>query len=282
MTIKRIGVLTGGGDAPGLNAVIRAVTKSAICQHGWEVMGIEDGFDGLILPDKVQPLTLESVRGILPRGGTILGTTNRGNPFAFGVKVGDKIEVRDVSDELIARCRELALDCLVVIGGDGSLHIALELFEKGLRVVGVPKTIDNDIGATERCFGFPDGRADRHRGAGQAAHDGREPSPGDAAGGDGAGGGLDRPGERAGRRGRRHPDPGDPVQDVVHHRDDPPAGAVGAQVQHHRGVGGREDRGRAPRCTRTRASRAAGCRGWAGSACWWRRRSSGRPARRRG
>lgn len=154
MTIKRIGVLTGGGDAPGLNAVIRAVTKAAVCQHDWEVIGIEDGFEGLLTSGKAAPLTLETVRGILPRGGTILGTTNRGNPFAFAVQVDGKTVVRDVSDDLIARCRDLGLDCLVVIGGDGSLHIALELLEKGLRVVGVPKTIDNDIGATERCFGF--------------------------------------------------------------------------------------------------------------------------------
>jgi 6-phosphofructokinase 1 len=154
MTIKRIGVLTGGGDAPGLNAVIRAVVKAAIGQHGWEVMGIEDGYDGLVSPDRAHPLSLAAVRGILPRGGTILGTTNRGNPFAYAVQMGDKVEVRDVSDEAIARCHDLGLDCLVVIGGDGSLHIALELMEKGLRVVGVPKTIDNDIGATDRCFGF--------------------------------------------------------------------------------------------------------------------------------
>jgi ATP-dependent phosphofructokinase / diphosphate-dependent phosphofructokinase len=154
MTIQRIGVLTGGGDAPGLNAVIRAVTKAAIGQHGWEVTGIEDGFDGLVLPNKTRPLTLDSVRGILPLGGTILGTTNRGNPFAYAVTVGDKTEVRDVSDDVIRRCSELALDALVVIGGDGSLSIANELHEKGLSVVGVPKTIDNDIAATDRCFGF--------------------------------------------------------------------------------------------------------------------------------
>lgn len=153
-SVQRIGVLTGGGDAPGLNAVIRAVTKAAILQHGWQVIGIEDGFDGLVLPGKTRPLTLESVRGILPRGGTILGTTNRGNPFAYAVKVGDRVEVRDVSDTVIARCKELGLDCLVVIGGDGTLHIALELFRKGLMLVGVPKTIDNDIAATDRTFGF--------------------------------------------------------------------------------------------------------------------------------
>ncbi len=154
MTIKRIGVLTGGGDAPGLNAVIRAVTKTAITRHGWEVIGIEDGFDGLVAPGKTRPLCLEDVRGILPRGGTILGTTNRGNPFSYAVQVGDKVEVRDVSADVIARCQALGLDCLVVIGGDGSLHIALELAEKGLNVVGVPKTIDNDIAATDRTFGF--------------------------------------------------------------------------------------------------------------------------------
>lgn len=158
-SIKRIGVLTGGGDCPGLNAVIRAVVKSATSQYGWQVLGIEDGFEGLILPDKVHPLTPEDVRGILPRGGTILGTTNRANPFHYEVeeRAADgsrSIQVRDVSDQVLKRAEQLGMDVLITIGGDGSLRIAYELMEKGLKVVGVPKTIDNDLLMTEVTFGF--------------------------------------------------------------------------------------------------------------------------------
>ena len=151
---KRIGVLTGGGDCPGLNAVIRSVVKTAILQYDWEVLGIEDGFEGLIQPGKIRPLTVADVRGILPRGGTILGTTNRANPFAYEVETEHGVEVFDVSDDVIRRAQVLGLDALIVIGGDGSLRIAQELMEKGLRVVGVPKTIDNDIRATQVTFGF--------------------------------------------------------------------------------------------------------------------------------
>ncbi len=151
---KRIGVLTGGGDCPGLNAVIRAVVKTAYNDYGWEVLGIEDGFEGLIQPGKVRPLTPADVRGILPRGGTILGTTNRANPFHYEVEVGGEIKVFDVSDDVVRHAQVLGLDALVVIGGDGSLRIAYELMRKGLPVVGVPKTIDNDLSATVITFGF--------------------------------------------------------------------------------------------------------------------------------
>ncbi len=152
--MKRIGILTGGGDAPGLNAVIRAVVKTAYSSHGYEVIGILDGFDGLLNPNGVVPLTPEEVRGILPRGGTILGAANRGNPFARKV-VRDGVEVvEDVSDEVVARIHELKLDTLIVVGGDGTLRITQELFEKGCPVVGVPKTIDNDIDGTDVTFGF--------------------------------------------------------------------------------------------------------------------------------
>jgi phosphofructokinase-like protein len=152
---KRIGVLTGGGDCPGLNAVIRAVVKTAIQKYGWGVLGIEDGFEGLILPDKIRPLTLTDVRGILPRGGTILGTTNRANPFAYKVRKKDgRLVTRDVSGEVADRIRELRLDALIVIGGDGSLKIAYEFYQMGVPVVGVPKTIDNDLGGTDITFGF--------------------------------------------------------------------------------------------------------------------------------
>jgi len=152
--MKRIAVLTGGGDAPGLNAVIRAVTKTAINIYGCEVLGIIDGYDGFIAPGGVIPLSLASVRGILPRGGTILGTANRGNPFARKVIQDGKEVVIDVSDEVVKAIQELHLDAVIVIGGDGTLHVGMELYDKGVPVIGVPKTIDNDVGGTEVTFGF--------------------------------------------------------------------------------------------------------------------------------
>lgn len=152
--MKKIGVLTGGGDAPGLNAVIRAVVKTAQNDYGCEVLGIRNGYDGFLNPDGLIPLGQDEVRGILPRGGTILGTANRGNPFARKV-VRDGVEVvEDTSGEVIAAIHRLGLDALVVIGGDGTLHISQELYERGVPVVGVPKTIDNDISGTEVTFGF--------------------------------------------------------------------------------------------------------------------------------
>lgn len=151
---RRIGVLTGGGDCPGLNAVIRAVVKTALNEYGWEVLGIEDGFEGLLAPGKVRRLGLDDVRGILPRGGTILGTTNRGNPFAYREREGDSIKTRDRSGEVVGRVEDLGLTALIVIGGDGSLRIAHELGQLGLPIVGVPKTIDNDLSATDVTFGF--------------------------------------------------------------------------------------------------------------------------------
>lgn len=152
--IKCIGVLTGGGDCPGLNAVIRAVVKTAINEYNWDVIGIEDGFEGLILPGKTRKLSIADVRGILPRGGTILGTTNRANPFNYHETTDGQVRPNDASDEVIRRANKLGIDVLVVIGGDGSLSIAHELGQKGLNVVGVPKTIDNDILETEITFGF--------------------------------------------------------------------------------------------------------------------------------
>ena len=155
MKKKRIGVLTAGGDCPDLNAVIRAVVKTAIGRHGWEVIGIEDGFEGLILPDKTRGLDYDSVRGILPLGGTILGSSNRANPFDYPVIQADgSVERQDVSPQIVERIGALGLEALVVIGGDGSLHIAQELFEQGAPVVGVPKTIDNDVNGTDVTFGF--------------------------------------------------------------------------------------------------------------------------------
>lgn len=152
--MKRIAVLTGGGDAPGLNAVIRAVVKTAIQVYGCEVLGVRNGYDGFIAKDGIFPLDLAAVRGILPRGGTILGTANRGNPFARKVMRDGREVVIDVSDEVAAAIHSLHLDAVVVIGGDGTLRIASEMHDKGVPVVGVPKTIDNDVGGTEATFGF--------------------------------------------------------------------------------------------------------------------------------
>ncbi|NPV27775.1 MAG: 6-phosphofructokinase [Firmicutes bacterium] len=151
--IKKIAVLTGGGDCPGLNAVIRAVVKTAINEYGLEVVGFLDGFNGAIY-NRIRPLGLSDISGILPRGGTILGTTNRDNPFAYPViQDGQRITV-DVSDQVIENIYRNGAQALVVIGGDGSLTIAKELFDKGLPVVGIPKTIDNDLSATDVTFGF--------------------------------------------------------------------------------------------------------------------------------
>ncbi len=150
----RIGVLSGGGDAPGLNAVIRAVTKTAIFKYGWEVIGIIDGFEGLLSPTKTRQLTSWNTRGILFVGGTILGTTNRGNPFAHKTVVNGREITEDMSAVVLNNIKELGLDCIVVIGGDGSLKIGHGLYKLGVPVIGVPKTIDNDLGATYVTFGF--------------------------------------------------------------------------------------------------------------------------------
>ncbi len=153
--MKRIGILTGGGDAPGLNAVIRAAVKTAIYEYGCEVLGIRDGYDGFIDGENgIIPLTVESVRGLLPRGGTILGAANRGNPYARKVIRDGKEVMVDVSDEIIKGIQRLEMDALLVLGGDGTLRIAHQLYQKGAPVIGVPKTIDNDIGGTELTFGF--------------------------------------------------------------------------------------------------------------------------------
>ncbi len=149
--LKRVGVLTGGGDCPGLNAVIRAVTKAAL-DGGLEVMGIEDGYLGLI-EDRMRVLRNPDVSGILAQGGTILGASNKANPSAYAVPEGDGWVVRDVREQIIEHCRKAALDALVIIGGDGTMSGAAELIERGLRVVGVPKTIDNDLWGTEITFG---------------------------------------------------------------------------------------------------------------------------------
>jgi phosphofructokinase-like protein len=157
--IQRIAICTGGGDAPGLNAVIRA-TVSAAANRGWQCMGIRDGFNGILQPDRypkggVELLTRERVRGISHLGGTIIGTTNKGNPFHYAVTLADgSVQDTDRSDEILQYFENAGIDALISIGGDGSLTIANELHRKGLRVVGVPKTIDNDLDKTFTTFGF--------------------------------------------------------------------------------------------------------------------------------
>ena len=159
MDIRRIAICTGGGDAPGLNAVIRAATVSAI-NRGWKVYGIRDGFNGLLFPEQfpsggLVPLTRDTVREITALGGTILGTTNKGNPMRFPVKRPDgTIEEVDRTDELVRAFALHQIDALISIGGDGSLAIANVLANKGMTVVGVPKTIDNDLDRTVITFGF--------------------------------------------------------------------------------------------------------------------------------
>jgi 6-phosphofructokinase 1 len=150
----RLAISTGGGDAPGLNAVIRAAVLSAL-GRGWTVLGVKRGYAGLLGEDEVIPMTAETVRGIAHLGGTILRTTNRGNPFAFPVqqKDGSWKEI-DRSDELLENARNFGIEALIAIGGDGSLAIAQRLVEKGMRIVGVPKTIDNDVAGTVTTFGF--------------------------------------------------------------------------------------------------------------------------------
>jgi 6-phosphofructokinase 1 len=152
-TIRRIGISTGGGDAPGLNAVIRAAVKSAH-NLGWEVIGIKRGFEGLFKPGMAVRLDARDVAGILTMGGTILGTTNRGNPFEYRTTVRGKTVVRDMSGEVVKSVKRLGLDAIICIGGDGTLKIARQLADMGVPVVGVPKTIDNDMPGTVVTFGY--------------------------------------------------------------------------------------------------------------------------------
>jgi 6-phosphofructokinase 1 len=150
---RKIGILTGGGDCPGLNAVIRAVVKTSILEHGFKVVGFEDGFYGLV-KDRHRELTLESASGIITLGGTVLGTSNKDNPFRFNVGDPGNPEYRDCSDEVVKVYRRHGLDAVIAIGGDGTLTVASQLEKKGIRFVGVPKTIDNDLRGTDVTFGF--------------------------------------------------------------------------------------------------------------------------------
>lgn len=154
MTLKRVGILTGGGDCSGLNAVIRAITRAAIINQKATVIGIEDGFEGLIF-DRKQELTMRSTRFILPLGGTILRTSNKGNPFDYR-EFDEKgnIVSHDYSDKAIKNFKKMMLDCLFVVGGEGTLQMGYEFYQRGLPVIGVPKTIDNDLEGTDYTFGF--------------------------------------------------------------------------------------------------------------------------------
>ncbi|MCK4871946.1 MAG: 6-phosphofructokinase [Phycisphaerales bacterium] len=153
--IKRIGILTGGGDCPGLNAVIRAVAKSAIMQHGLQVFGIEDGFLGLV-QNRISELTTDDVSGILTRGGTILGTSNKCDPSQYVVGTGDDGQpiFRDVTDRCLEHIAYHKLDAIICIGGDGTMSGAKNFVEHGVNCIGVPKTIDNDLVGTDITFGF--------------------------------------------------------------------------------------------------------------------------------
>ncbi len=151
--MQTIGIITGGGDAPGLNSVIRAVVKTATCEYGANVIGIEDGFEGLLGDTRTRRLTPNEVRGLLPRGGTILGTRNRGKFAALEVG-GIKTDPEDVYREAISNLERLGIEALVVLGGEGTLGIAAEFDRRGVQVCGVPKTIDNDLACTELTFGF--------------------------------------------------------------------------------------------------------------------------------
>lgn len=151
--IKKIALLTGGGDCPGLNAVIRAVTRTAILQYGYEVIGYKFGYRGLYNNDFV-PLTFESVTGILHRGGTILYSSNKDNLFDYTVEENGKMVKKDVSDVAVENLKKEGVDALVIIGGDGTLTSARDFARKGVNVIGVPKTIDNDLAATDVTFGF--------------------------------------------------------------------------------------------------------------------------------
>ena len=151
--IRSIAVMTGGGDCPGLNAVIRAVVKTAVSKYGLEVWGVQDGYLGLI-ENRMDRLAFNDVSNILTVGGTILGTSNTANPFRFAVQAGGGMQYKDVSDRCLQALAERRIDALVCIGGDGTMATAAQFAKKGLTIVGVPKTIDNDLYGTDVTFGF--------------------------------------------------------------------------------------------------------------------------------
>lgn len=149
----KIAILTAGGDCPGMNAAIRAVAKKAILEYGLEVIGIEDGYEGVI-HSRHRRLQYNDVSGIITLGGTILGTSNTANPYRYALRKGDKLEFEDVSQQAITNIKRLEVDCLVCIGGDGTMSIAHRLFRDGVPLIGMPKTIDNDLRGTDITVGF--------------------------------------------------------------------------------------------------------------------------------
>ncbi|MCX5991877.1 MAG: 6-phosphofructokinase [Chloroflexi bacterium] len=151
--VKRIAILTGGGDCPGINAVIRATTKKAILEYGIEVIGIKDGYEGII-NNQYRKLDYDDVSGILTSGGTILGTSNTANPYRYPVIKGNQLTFENMSETTLKNVEKLNIDCLVCIGGDGTLDIAHRLSRDGIPIVGIPKTIDNDLRGTDIAFGF--------------------------------------------------------------------------------------------------------------------------------
>lgn len=150
--MRKLGILTGGGDCPGLNAVLRAVVKTAMAR-GYEVIGFLDGFSGVV-EERYMFLNASAISGLLHRGGTILGTNNRDNPFHYPVRRGEGTEYEDRSQQALVNMDRLGLEALITIGGDGTLAVGRDLTEIGARIVGVPKTIDNDLAATDQTFGF--------------------------------------------------------------------------------------------------------------------------------
>ncbi len=152
-SIKRIGILTGGGDCPGLNAVIRSIAKPAMEEYGATVLGIEDGFEGLV-EGRARELTPKDIGGIIGVGGTILGTSTKGNPFMFPVDTPKGIEVLDYSENAKGNYKDWGLDVLIAIGGDGTMHIVDKFTDMGYNFIGVPKTIDNDLSSTDVTFGY--------------------------------------------------------------------------------------------------------------------------------
>ncbi len=151
--VKRIGVLTGGGDCPGLNPALRAVVKTAIVKYGYEVIGFRDGYRGLVENNFVK-LEHDDVSGLLDRGGTILGTSNKDNPFKYKLDIDGKTEYKDMSKRVVENLDMFGIDCMVFIGGDGTMTTARDLMKMGIKGVGVPKTIDNDLSGTDITFGF--------------------------------------------------------------------------------------------------------------------------------
>jgi 6-phosphofructokinase len=255
-TIRRIAISTGGGDAPGLNAVIRAVVVSAL-NRGWECYGIREGFNGVLFPERypdggIMRMNRDRVRGITHLGGTILGTTNKGNPLNYPLRMPDgSIREVDRTDEIVSYFAKHEIDALVSIGGDGSLTIAHALAQKGLRVVGVPKTIDNDLDKTSTTFGFDTAvafatesldrlhsTAESHQRVMVVEVMGRYA-------------GWIRPARGHQRRRARHSHPRDPVRDRADRQQDPGARVPGALLHHRRGGRGRTAQGRTPRDHRT-------------------------------